>query len=463
MTTPPSERLHPAAIAVWSLGQVGGIAFLWLIGPLRPVTAGVLAVLVLTASVVRYSRFRWRVAGGALVIEQGLFQRQRRVIPLERIQGVDLVRTLRHRLFGVVEVRAEAIGGAETEGRLDALSPAAAASVRELLLQASPATEEEPAASPRSEVLARVPPGKLVIAGLTGGRVGVMAALLGFAQQLFPRDFVEVLERLPGLFGLRGLLGVAFVLLVVAFVLSVAATVVTQWGFTLTAEPDVLRVRRGLLEQRAETLPLRRIQAVRVEENLVRRALGLAAVKVDVAGRAGGDERRESGLLLPLGRRSTAFALAAQVLDRPELAAVELRPAPPGARDRRLVRAVAFTIVVTAVSAVLWWPAGLLAVLVAVPAGAAALGAYRSLGHARAGELTVVRFGLLVRRTAFVPDSRVHSLALVASPFQRHRGLATLELQIPRSPGTWSGPQAVDVDVHTGMRMLQDVLPAGLP
>lgn len=453
MPTPRSERLHPAAVGVWSLGQIGGLVLLWVIGPLTAAAALVFGILLLAASVVRYLRFRWWIADGALVIEQGLVQRQRRVIPLERIQGVDLVRTLRHRLLGVVEVRAEAVGGSETEGRLDALSPSTAQHVRELLLQAAPASGDEPREAP-SEVLARVPPGQLVVAGLTGGRVGVMAALLGFAQQLFPEDLVRWLERLPGLIGVRGLLGVVVLVLVVAFVLSVVATVVTQWGFTLVAEESALRVRRGLLEQRAETMPLRRIQSVRVEENLVRRLFGLATVKVDVAGRTGGDDRRESGLLLPLGRRATAFALAARILDRPELAHVELEAAPAGARDRRLTRAALFTAAVVGLSAALWWPAGLLAVLVAVPAVAAALSAYRSLGHARAGDLTVVRYGLLVRRTAFVPDSRVHSLALVASPFQRRRGLATLEVQIPRSPGTWAGPQAVDVAESDGARML---------
>ncbi|MDP8970343.1 MAG: PH domain-containing protein, partial [Actinomycetota bacterium] len=62
--------------------------------------------------------------------------------------------------------------------------------------------------------------------------------------------------------------------------------------------------------------------------------------------------------------------------------------------------------------------------------------------------------GLLVRRTVFVPSSRLQSLALTASPWQRQRRLATLELQIPRSPGVWSGPRLIDLDVDSGRRLL---------
>ncbi|MBA3622369.1 MAG: PH domain-containing protein [Euzebyales bacterium] len=53
------------------------------------------------------------------MIDQGLLQRQRRVIPFDRIQAVESVRKLRHRLFGVVELRIETVGGASTEGKLE--------------------------------------------------------------------------------------------------------------------------------------------------------------------------------------------------------------------------------------------------------------------------------------------------------------------------------------------------------
>jgi putative membrane protein len=472
-------------MAVWAIGQVGTLLFLWLIGTLPLGIVLLLGGISVGASAVRYERFRWLVEGDALIVEQGWLQRHRRVIPLGRIQSVDLVRKLRHRLFGVVELRAEAVGGGTTEGRLDALSPMEAERLRARLLRgrdearatAGPPSPEEGGAdsaeahaaarerraeapAPPAETLAQMSRGGLVVAGLTGGRVGVMAALLGFAQQTFGQALTEWMERLPGLLGARGLLVLVVAVAVGAFVLSVIATTLAFWGFTLTREGDNLRIRRGLLEQRSDTIPLRRIQSVRVEENMARRICGLASVKVDVAGRTGADGDREVGLLLPLGRREEAVVLAARVLERPELAAVQLQPMPSGARDRRLVRAAVVTLVATA-AAVGWAHAvGLYALLLALPAVAAAIDAYRALGCARTANTVVTRYGFVVRRTAFVPVGRLQSLALTASPFQRRRGLATLELHVARSPGVWAGAQAVDLEAKAGMGLLHRLLEA---
>ena len=458
-------RLHPAVMLIWPLGQIGPLLLLLVAGAIPVLVAGLLLTASAVASVVRYLRFTWRVEDGALVIEQGLLQRQRRVIPLERIQTVDLVRKLRHRVFGVVEVHVEAIGGGETEGGLDALALADAQQVRSVLLRRrgrasrdhESAAAQGPAPSPTAgEPLARLGPDRLVIAGLTGGRVGVAAALLGFVQQVFAERFNEVLARAPALLGLRGTLVVVAITMAGAFVLSIVATVLTYWDFTLTREDGSLRIHRGLLEQRSDTLPLRRVQSVRVEENLVRRLLGLAAVKVDVAGRSGG-EGRDTGMLLPLGTRSDAFALVARLLDCPELADVEPAGMPGRARTRRLVRAVVLVAVLTAPAVAVLDAAGFFVALLAIPAVAAALGSYRALGHAELDAFVVARSGVLVRRTAFVPRARLQSLELTANPLQRWRRLATLDLQIARSPGVWSGPQLIDLDAGTGRALLAEL------
>lgn len=455
-------RLHPAVMAIWPLGQVGPLVLLLVAGALPLGLAVVLLVASAVASVVRYLRFRWRVEPDALVIERGLLQRQRRVIPLERIQSVDLVRKLRHRAFGVIEVRVEAVGGGSTEGRLDALSLGDGQQLRARLLQQraeGPGGATRPAATPAATPLARLAPDRLVVAGLTGGRVGVAAALLGFLQQAFAERIDEVLQAAPALLGARGVIAVVVIALVGAFLLSIVATVVTYWDFTLTREGASLRVRRGLLEQRSDTLPLRRVQSVRVEENIVRRLLGLAAVKVDVAGRPG-EEGRDSGTLLPLGRRGEAFRLVEQVLGAEGLADVKLAPMPRRARSRRIVRAAALVVVLTAPAVVLLDQAGLAVSGLLVPAVAAAIAAYRALGHAERDGIVVARSGVLVRRTAFVPKARLQSLALTANPLQRWRRLATLDLQIARSPGVWPGPQLVDLDADVGRALLGDLAAA---
>lgn len=461
------QRLHLAALGVWALGSAGPLIFLLVAGSLNIFNIFSMLVLVVVGAVgavARWLRFTWLMDAHTLVIEQGVIQRQRRVIPFERIQSVEVVRKLRHRIFGVVELRVESIGGGGTEGQLDALSPQVAARLRRELLERGGA-QAEPAAgdtaeTPPGDVLVRMRTGQLVLAGVTGGRVGVVAALLGFASQAFGERAELVIESVTGFVGATGLTGAltaAAFFVLTAFVLSVAATTVAYWGFTLTRDARNLYTRRGLLDQRSGTIPLHRIQSVRMEENLVRRALGLAAVRVEVAGRAASSGAEETSTVLPIGSRRRAMELIEQVLERRDIADTTLAPMPSGARERRYVRALIAAAVPT-LGLVAWLgAAGLAGLLLLIPCAALALAAYRALGHAELDGLVLARAGVLVRVTHVTPEPALQAVAVTSTPFQRRRGLATLVLHIARSPGGGGDPELIDLDepaAHSELRRL---------
>lgn len=459
-------QLHPAAIGVWSATQIGALVVVFLLNPGFVLAALPLVAVLVTTSAVRYARFRWQLVEGTLVIEQGLVQRRRRVIPIERVQSVDLVRRLSHRLFGVVGVHVEAIGAGDTEGQLDALAPAVAHRLREALLAGRAAARgddagavlaAEPAGAGHG-VLVRLGPRELLLAGVTEANATLLAAAGGLAWQLLGERFDEVLRRAQDLLGTPTVVAAVALALLGSIGLLIAAQFVLYWNFTLRRSGSELQVRRGLLEQRFDTIPLRRLQALRLEENLPRRLLGFAAVKADVAGKPGGGSGG-TDTLLPFGRVDEARALVAEILGDEAARTVVLQPMPRRARGRRQVRAILAVSVVTVATTLVWESAGLLALLLVVPGLAAAHSSYRALGHAELPGLVVVRAGWWVRRTAFVPESRLQTLALRASVLQRRRRLATLELHIARSPGVWSGPRMIDLDRDTGRDLVQDLAP----
>lgn len=449
-TEPLEGRLHLATILLAPLREVRGLIALVITGAFAPALAIGAASVAAVTSIIRWLRFRWRVAEGALVIDQGLLERRQRVIPIERIQTVELVRPLGHRLLGVVQVRIETVGGSKTEGQLEALAPPVAERLRAVLLgQAfrAPLHNDQ-------EILARLAPKTLLLAGLTGGRVGVVAIILGAADQVFG-DWLEQLTDLPARLGARGTIVLVALAALAAFLISVAATAVAYWGFTLMHDDGTLLLRRGLLEQRLDTIPARRIQAVRVEENAVRQLLGLAAVRVEVAGRPGA-EAQQTGVLLPLGRREEAFALVERVLGLEGIGSAPLEPMPARARRRRIVRAALVALVALAATAGAvggFGVAGFLALTLLAPLVAWTVAAYRALGQAEREGVVVARAGALVRRTAFVPVTRLASLELSASPLQRRARLATLVLQIAGSSAA-RDPRLRDLDGSLAQRLL---------
>ncbi|CAN5783047.1 PH domain-containing protein [soil metagenome] len=444
---PPEEveaeglKLKPSAVPIWFLYDVGrgifGLIPLFFAGPAAIPFAAALGLILLIAPAVKYSRFRYDIRGNTLVVQGGLISRWRRVIPRERVQSVDLVQKLRHRAFGVVELRIEAVGGKQTEAALVALAPEEADRIRSW---ASGGAVDSAVAAQQVQAppLAHLTGKDLLIAGITGGRVAVLAALIGYSQEYFGENSFDQItgygERLlPGASLVIIISALAAVVIAVSLLLSIALTILIYWDFTVRLEEDRLIITRGLLEKRRAQIPLHRVQAISVNENFIRRPLKLASLSVVVAGYSSeGQENQESTVLLPLAPRATAWRVATDVLGAsPELASVDLEAPPARSLARRVI-----------VPSVLGLGSGVAGTLMLGLQGAAAFGivplawlmswlSWRSLGYALDPGYVLVRGGVFVRKTSVVPDANIQHLQLTWSIFQRWFRLATVRVHIP--------------------------------
>jgi putative membrane protein len=106
-------NILPTAAAVFSARSGNWIGFL--------IGMAIFCIGILIA-IVRYATFRYRVCDGELIVDQGVFARLHRTIPLQRIQNIDLSQNLFHRLFKVGEVRVETGSGKEPEAVMRVLT-----------------------------------------------------------------------------------------------------------------------------------------------------------------------------------------------------------------------------------------------------------------------------------------------------------------------------------------------------
>ena len=401
----------------------------------------------------------YRVSGGTFHLKQGVLQKSERSLPLERIQSVNTVQGVVQRVFGVVGVRIEAAGGGgEPEISLSTLSRPAAIALREELTrsmrQVSTEVPEEPA------VLRRLAVRDLLLAGVTSGQIGVAASVVLGAWQaverVLPRDFAQ---RLSEAYFPRTIS--AFLLLLVAvalfsWVLAILGTVFAHAGFTLSRSPDgkYLHIKRGLLERHESTVPLARIQAVRVVEGILRQPFGLAALRVESAGF--GAERGVSTTLFPLlPCREVGTFLRIAV---PEFAAPldELEPLPGRARRRYAFRSALPVLVLAAPYAVLFFPWGLAGLLLTLPAALYGLLRYKAAGQGLDDDRLVLRFRRLARTTVVAPRGRLQSRGYSVSPFQRRVRLATLKIEVA-SGSRGAAFRLVDTEVKVAEGLVDDL------
>jgi putative membrane protein len=334
------RRLHPLSILFSLASQLRAFAL-----PVIAVTAGVgmagrgwelwmlpAIVPVALLSLSRYLTLRYRFEAHEMVIRSGLLFRNERHVPYDRIQNLDAVQNVLHRLFKVVEVRVETGGAKEAEAKLSVLSLAAFEEMRGRVLGERAAaarsgeaqTAGEPrvsapagtaaaataVAAPAEALLLELPLREQVLCGLIDGRGGViLAAGFGLLWELGLMDrftgdwfggdmsgrrfFRSLAESLFGdgglaLFQVAQAAGVVFALLGVLRFSSVAWAVLRLHGFRLSRAGEDLRIEMGLLTRISATIPLRRIQTLTVREGPLHRLFGRVSVRVETAGGDGG-------------------------------------------------------------------------------------------------------------------------------------------------------------------------------
>jgi putative membrane protein len=457
-------RLHPLAVLVFarryaSASLIPVVALLLSLGTrvLVPLILSVLVVVVPLA-VLWWWRFTYRVAGGRLEVRSGLVNRTIKVVPLDRVRGVDLTAPFFHRLLGLVKVDIEAAAGGRDKAELSlaAVSHREGEALRERLL--ARARVEEPAEAPP---LYRATPGLLAIGGLLSGRYLLApAAIIGLLFRLaedLPGGVVErgteaVIDRAPT--GAAGISATVVTGLVLVGALAAGGSLLVDWGFTLRSEGDRLTARRGLLTRRTVSIDRGRIRGLDVRDTPLRRPFRLAGITAIAGGvrRAGGRTTLAPVVrgrdVLPLLRSIDPFA------PDPRAALVAH---PRSARGRRFVRAVPLPALATAAAIGLgWWWAAVAGLALTGVMALVAIDRYRQLGHRFDGRRLALRGGSLMRRWTELNPEEIVSFELRRSPGQRRAGLATVVVYLGEGAGS---RRALDAGEEQARPLLAELHP----
>ena len=261
----------------------------------------------LVAGVISWLVTRWRVEQGVLRIDSGLIRRTSQRLPLSQIQAIDTVRPGLARVFGLAELRLRMAGSSGSSGRLAYLTNGQADVLRARLLALAHGVDQTAPPPPERQLLI-VPTGQLVASLLLSGP-GLMAeAILA--------GVVVLAIVAPGSVGPVVGGGTAVIL--------GSATALWQrfngeYHLTVAEAPDGLRLRAGLVETSAETIPRGRVQALRMTEPLIWRPFGWCRVEVDLAGKATSGRqnraaRKAGRALLPVGSHQQAAWLVDRVM-----------------------------------------------------------------------------------------------------------------------------------------------------
>lgn len=378
----------------------------------------------------RWRRFTYALSGDALVIESGIFSRNRRTIPFERIQDVDIERKLLQRVFGLARVSLETGGAGSDEAALDSVSMAEAERLRAVIRGRGAVVPTAVAEQPDAAPLFAMRLSRVLLFGLFNFSLVWLAVLFGglqYIDNLLPWDVFdprEWFERRPGFateltLPLIGAAALAFGLL--GIVAGVLRTTIKEFGFTLTEEDGRLRRARGLTTRSEAVIALNRVQAAVIEAGWIRRGLGWEGLELQTLGGSNDEGGRQQ--VAPFARPAEVDTILATTgLVRPDPA--NLRQVSTGHVLRKILR---YAIPLTAVLIGGWFnPFVWLALLLFPIPLTAALLARRFHRYGRAGGTLAVARGVTTQQLWVVPERNIQAVSIRRSWLQRRLGLATV-------------------------------------
>lgn len=386
-----------------------------------PVGAVLVAVVALGFG---YAGLAWRMTryaidDDAIYLQTGVLFRRQRAARLDRIQGIDTIQPLVARLFGLTELKIEVAGGADSAVRLSYLRDEVAQALRNDLLAraaglrrapsrervepelggqgAAPAVEP-PVEAPERELVA-VPPAR-VVEGLLRS-VGTMITLVLIVGMVV----LAVVARTPAV-------TLAMLPVAIGGASALWTRFSSEFGFRLAQSPDGIRLRHGLLETRAQTVPPGRVQAVRLSQSLLWRGRDWWRVEVNIAGYAAQQDAGKETVLLPVGDRDQALLALWLVL--PDLGVADAREV----LDTGLSGSGPGAEFVTSPRRARWLD----------------LWGWRRNAYLVTGRALLARHGVLTRTLTVVPHERTQSIGLRQGPLQRRLGLASVDLHSTPGP-----------------------------
>jgi putative membrane protein len=456
------QRLHPAtlALAVVKLGPrslnfLPAVAALGFTGNWVYIVPAILAFLLfsLVAAWFHWLRFRFLVGDNEIVIESGVFSRQHRTIPFDRIQDVSIEQGLVSRALGIAKVGFETgAGGKENDASLDAIALDSAQALRTtirahrsgetVVVAAADASEAAPVAEDR--LLFAMTPRQLLLAGLFNFSLAALAVvgagmqffdgLLPFKFNVFnPRDWIEIAEDYglgQWLLAHRWIAGVgaAISLLFIGFVSGIATMIFANWNFRLTREPRALRRTRGLTTRTDVAVPVRRVQAAILVTGWFRQRFGWHELRLQSLASDGEKERDHQ--VVPFGQLGAIDPVLAEIaITRPDDDA-EWQQSHRIIALGGLIGALGATIgglVAVSFGQALGWFGPVVGVLI----GAGSLFGARFHRWTDFGEQVAIRRGFWKPKLTLLPHASVQSVDLKSDFILRPLGLATLVFGVP--------------------------------
>ncbi|WP_332646334.1 PH domain-containing protein [Lysinibacillus sp. 54212] len=396
------------------------------------------------AGIIKWWTFKYWFEDSELRVEYGLLVRKKRYIPFDRIQSLNYKEGIFHRMFGLVQVTVETAGNknGKPEAELTAITRNEADRIEQEMNRAkqkdvSLAEEAmEAVQQPVARVIHKMSPKDLVILATTSNSIGVViagvAAVFSQVAQYIPFEWVYEefghLVRFSAVF----IALLVFMTFLFSWIVSVAITLINYFDFTVTEEQERIIITRGLLEKKRITIPLNRVQAIKIVENPFRQLFGLSTVVVENAGGGYSTGKEKKIVLFPLISKKRSIVPLQSLFPHYELNVMDKEMVRPPKKARAFFYRIDFLWLIPLIAIISYsaYPYGLLSLLIVVPVILLGIWQHRTARFIIQGNQLTIIYRHINRVTFIVEKKRIQIAQQSQTYFQKRKGLATARVVV---------------------------------
>src|SRR5690625_3187045 len=389
-------------------------------------------VVTIVTSVLSWLRYTYRVEDNELRIEQGVFIRKKRYVPINRIHKIDFTANVVHRIFGLVKIQIDTASTSGDEVSLSAVTVKKGEQLKEALKKRAEDLED---AVDDEEVQVEVPTEKitwkrLFITGTTSGGAGLILAfiLLIFSQasDIIPENIYESTFEWIVSLSVFFIVGLAITGLLLLWFLGIAGTMIRYGNFQISQLENGLFIKRGLLETKELTIPYDRIQAIGIEQSILRQPLKFVSIVAVVAG-GSADKLETYPFLFPLIREKEVNQFLQKFL--PEYGPVEtkLKPLAKQGLKYYLFQTTFIFMIATAVIFYFFPTYSWIPLVFVLLSGSFGWLRHKDGGYLIEGKRLTLRKRFLNKSTMIIYHKRIQSFEVYQHKLQRMQNISSIQ------------------------------------
>jgi putative membrane protein len=306
--------------------------------------SALVGIVILPSILLGHYYFTYKFAEHDLIINSGVVARKQRNIPYSRIQNINIQQNILHRLLGLAQVKVETAGDSETEGILDAVTSSGAKRIKQKLESLRTNSNNSEKNIPK-DIEINIPDENLEIPEKLRFSLNIkdlikygmmrfrpvaflaIAWIFSIGQQFmffdnkaydkFGNDLEDYISNQSVSLNLGEytfwIIIIILLMLIFSWLFDILLTINQFYKFKMEESKGKLNTEYGFLTKHSASIPLKKLQLITVFTNFFRERFGFYGFSIQTAGFGAGG-RKKPEVAVPFASRERIVELAMKVL-----------------------------------------------------------------------------------------------------------------------------------------------------